>query len=133
MSQLNNLEDIGQDQRALRATPPLLLVNICAQYGKNSSWTVHAAERTWQDMTYYCTFIAKSQLNDFEDIGQNQNVIACNTPSYASDHLCQTGKESIQNCTCSKADTAKCDIFWHFNCFIAKLWLNDFEDIGQGQ
>ena len=33
-------EDIGQGQRSLYATHPLILVIICAKYGKNSLRTV---------------------------------------------------------------------------------------------
>ena len=34
MSQLNNLDDIGQGKRSLHATHPLMLIIICAKYGK---------------------------------------------------------------------------------------------------
>ena len=36
----NDLEDIGQGQRSLNATHPLILVIICAKYRKNPSRTV---------------------------------------------------------------------------------------------
>ena len=36
----NDLEDIGQGQRSLNATHPLILVIICAKHGKNPSRTV---------------------------------------------------------------------------------------------
>ena len=36
----NELEDIGQVQRSLSATHTLILVIICAKYGKNQSKTV---------------------------------------------------------------------------------------------
>ena len=36
----NDLEDIGQGQRSLYATHPLILVIICDKYGKNPSRTV---------------------------------------------------------------------------------------------
>ena len=45
-----------------------------------------------------------------------------NTPSHASDHLCQIGKESIQNCTCCGADTARCAIFQQFYCKVMAGW-----------
>ena len=32
-------------------------------------------------------------------------VITCDTPSHASDHLCQIWKESIRNCRCYRAET----------------------------
>ena len=66
MSQLNNLKDIGQGH----ATHPLMLVIIYALYGKNSSRTVSAVERTQQDVSYFSSFIDKSYLNDLENIGQ---------------------------------------------------------------
>ena len=47
---------------------PLMLVIICAKYGKNLSRTVCAVERTQQDMPYFISFIAQSRLNDLEDI-----------------------------------------------------------------
>ena len=46
MSQLNNIESIGQGQRSLFATHPPMLVTICAKYGKNSFIIVRAVERT---------------------------------------------------------------------------------------
>ena len=39
-SRPNDLEDIGQGQRSLYATHPLILVIICGKYGKNPSRTV---------------------------------------------------------------------------------------------
>ena len=61
------------------------------------------------------------------------NCTCCraDTPSHIIDHLCHIGKESIQNCTCYRADTARCTIF--FSSFIAKSWLNNLKDNGQGQ
>ena len=35
-SRSNDLEDIGQGQRSLHATHPLMLMMICAKYGKNA-------------------------------------------------------------------------------------------------
>ena len=57
-------------------------------------------------------------------------VVTRDTLTFASDHLCQTWKESIQNCPCFRADTARCVIFQQFYC---KSWLNDSEGIAQGQ
>ena len=36
-SRTNYLENIGQGQRSLHATDPLMLMMICAKYGKNAS------------------------------------------------------------------------------------------------
>ena len=78
----------------LCATHPLILVIIYAKYGKNPSRTVHAVERTQQDMLYFSIFITKLWLSDLEDI-----------PSHAGDHLCLIWKVSIQNCRCYRVDT----------------------------
>ena len=53
------------------------------------------------------------------------------TLSYASIHLSQIWKESIQSFMCCRAHTTRCAIY--VGSFIAKSWLNDLEDIGQGQ
>ena len=47
-SRPNDLEDIGQGQRSLSVTHPLMVVIICGQYGKNPSRTVDVTERTRQ-------------------------------------------------------------------------------------
>ena len=57
MSQLNNLEDKGQDQSLLYATHLLMLVIICVKYGKNPSRTVCSVERTWQDVPYFSVLL----------------------------------------------------------------------------
>ena len=59
-------------QRSLHTTQPLLLVIICAQYGMNPPRTVCAVEWTRQAVPYCSSFIAKSWLNNLEDIGQGQ-------------------------------------------------------------
>ena len=61
-------------------THPLMLVIIGAKYeknpmvlhGLNPCRTVDAIEQTDQDMPYFSSFIAKSWLNDIEDINQGQ-------------------------------------------------------------
>ena len=72
---------VGQGQGLLSTTHPLILVIICAKYGKNSPRTVHAVERT-QGVPFFSSFIAKSWLNDLE--------------RYRS--MSKERKESIQNC-----------------------------------
>ena len=79
-SLLNDLEVIGRGQRSLCMTHPLMLVIICAKYGKNPSRTVHAVEWTRQDVLYFSSFIAKSWLNDLEDIGQGQRSLHMTHP-----------------------------------------------------
>ena len=41
----NDLVDIGQGQRSLHATHPLMLMMICARYGKNASRIVQGGSR----------------------------------------------------------------------------------------
>ena len=77
---LNDLEDISQDQRSLCMTHPLMIVVICAKYGENPCRTVCAVERTRQDATYFSSFIAKSGLNDLEDIGKGQRSLCPRHP-----------------------------------------------------
>ena len=108
---LNDLKDIGQGQRSLWATPPptthhpypppLMPVIICDQFGKNPSRTVHAVERTWQNVPY---FSSHSWMN-------LKIFIICDTPSHTSDPLCPIWKESMQKCTYCTADTKRCAIF----------------------
>ena len=100
-SSLNDLEDIGQGQRSLHLTHLLMLVIICAKYGKNPSGTLPAVEWTRQDVTYFTNFTAKSWLNDLESQGQRS---LCVTPSHASDHML-IWKESIHNSRHYRADT----------------------------
>ena len=57
-----------------------MLVIICAKYRKNLSRTVHAVERTAQDNPYFSSFIAKSWLNDLEDIDQGQRSLHATHP-----------------------------------------------------
>ena len=73
-SWLKDLKDICESQRSLCMTHPLMLVIICAKYGKNPSRTVHAVEWTKQDEQYFNSVIANSWLNDIEDIGQGQRL-----------------------------------------------------------
>ena len=91
----NDLEDIGQGQRSLYATHPLILVIICAKYGKNPSGTVD--------------FFSRSRLKKFQKFAKNFQIlkknVTRNTPSNDSDHLCHIYKESIQNCKRYRADT----------------------------
>ena len=56
-------KDIGQGQRSSQATHLLMLVIICAKYGKNLSRTADATERTR---------FSRSRPNDLENIGQGQ-------------------------------------------------------------
>ena len=61
-----------------------------------------------------------SQLNNL-DIRQGQRSLG-DTPSHASDYLCHTGRECIQNCTCCRVDTARCAIFWQFYYKVMAEW-----------
>ena len=61
------------------ARDTLMLVIICAKYRKNPSTTVCAIEWT-QDATYFSSFIAKSWMNDLEDICQGQQSLCATHP-----------------------------------------------------
>ena len=105
----------------------LIQVIISAKQGENPSITIHAVEQRRQDVSY---FITKSWLNDLENIGQVQRslcmthllmlVITCakygKNPSRIVDAVEQTWKDVS-----------------YFISFITKSWLNDLEDIDQGQ
>ena len=106
LSKINNTEDVGQDQRSFCATHPLMLVFTWAEYGKNSSRTVHAVEQTLQDEPYLavCKFMTELPWR----YRSKSKIIAPDTPSHAIDHLCQIGKESIQNCTCCSQPEMMC-------------------------
>ena len=74
----NDLEYIGQGQRSLYATHPLILVIICAKHGKNPSRT--------ED------FFWRSRPKNFKNLPKIQisrlwKNVRRDTPSYNSDHL----------------------------------------------
>ena len=64
----------------MHTTHPLMLVIICAKYGKDPSRTVCSVERTQEDVPYFSIFIAKSWLYDLEDIGQGQRSLCATHP-----------------------------------------------------
>ena len=53
-------------------THVLMLVAISTKYTKHPSTTVCAVEQTRQDVMYLNSFIAKSWLNDLEDMSQGE-------------------------------------------------------------
>ena len=94
---LNDLDDISLGQRA----QPLMVVIICAKHGKNPSvditdWTRHAGR------TYFSSFMPEWPWR----YRSRSKVIVHNTTSHGSDQLYLIWKESIQNCTRYRADTA---------------------------
>ena len=105
-SQLNNLEDIGQGQRSLCATRHLMLVITCVQCGTNPSRNVRDEERTPQDMPNFCSFIAKSWLNDLDDIGVGQRSLCSTHFLMLVIIFAKYGQKTIQNCKSYRADTA---------------------------
>ena len=129
MSQLNNLEDIGQGHRSLCATHPLMLVIICAKQGKNPFRTVHAVERTWQDVPYFSSFVAK-WLNDLDDIGQGQKLLHRTHPLMLV-FICAKYRKNPSR-TVHAVERTQQDVPY-LSSFIAKSWLIDLEDIGEGQ
>ena len=64
----------------MRVTHPLMPVIICVKYGNNPSRALCAVERTRQDVPYFSSLIAKSWLNDPEDIGQYQRSLHATHP-----------------------------------------------------
>ena len=106
-SWLNDLKDIGQGQRSLCVTHPLISVITCAQYGKNPSRTIRAVERTLNDLPYFSRFFFLfSVMAEWPRRYRSRSkFIMCDTPSHASDHLCLIWKESIQKCRNYGADT----------------------------
>ena len=77
----NDLEDIGQGQRSLYATHPLILVIICDKYGKHPSRTVGVFfQGQGRKISKICLKFK------FPDSKKN---VTRDTPSNDSDHLCQ--------------------------------------------
>ena len=80
-SRPNDLENIGQGQRSLYATHPLMLVIICVKYGKNPSRTVD--------------FFFKVRAEKLKKFAKNskfqilKKTFTRDTPTNDSDHLCQ--------------------------------------------
>ena len=107
-----------------------MLVIICAKYRKNSSRTVHAVERTAQDVPYFSSFIAKSWLNDLEDIDQGQRSLHATHPLMLVIICAKQGKNPSR--TVHVVERTPQEVSY-FSNFIAKSWLNGLEDIGQGQ
>ena len=58
-SRPNDLENIGQGQRSLHATHPLMLMMICAKYGENPSRTL--------------VFFFKVKAEKFQKFAKNSN------------------------------------------------------------
>ena len=72
-----------------------MVVIICGKYGNNRSRTENFRADT----------IFKVKVEWPWRYRSRPNVITCDTPSHASDHLHQIWKESIKNCRCYRADT----------------------------
>ena len=103
-SWLNVLEDLGQGQRSLCMTHPLMLIIISAKYRKNPFRTVEPAEGTDQDVPYFSSW--KFMAEWPRRYRSRSKVIMRDTPSRVSDRLCVIWKESIQNCRSYRVDTA---------------------------
>ena len=80
-SRSNDLEDIGQGQRPLYATHPLILVIICAKYGKNPLRPVDLFFKVKAEK-----FKKLAKYSNFQILKKN---VTRDTPSNDSDHLCQ--------------------------------------------
>ena len=110
--------------------PLIMLVTICAKYGKNMSRTVCAVEQSGQVVPYFSSFIAKSWPNDFEDIGQGQRTLHATHP-FMLVIICATYIKIPSRTVCTVEQT--CQDVPYFSIFILKSWLNDLEGIGLGQ
>ena len=83
-SKLNGLENIGQGQRSFHATHPLMLMMICAKYGKNASRIVD--------------FFFQGESRKIKKIGEKLKFynyvinLTRDTPSNGSDYLWQIWK-----------------------------------------
>ena len=77
---LSDLEDKSQGQGSLHATHPLMPVISHGKYRRNPSITVHAVERTRQDVSHFSSLNAKSGLVDLEDIGQGHRSLHATHP-----------------------------------------------------
>ena len=108
-----------------------MLVIICAKYGKNPSRTAPAVERTPQDVPYFSSFVANSCLNDLDGIGQDQRSMSTTHPVMLVVICAQYGKNPSR--TVDVTERTRHAVRTYFSSFIAKLCLNDLEDIRQGQ
>ena len=79
-------------------THPLILVIISAQYGKNSSRILHAVEQIRQDVLYFSSCIAKSLLNELENIGQGQRSLCTTHPPMLAIICFKYGKNPSSMC-----------------------------------
>ena len=104
-SSLNDIEDIGQDQRLLCATHPLMLVIICAQSGKNPSITIGSQSghgmRDGRTGRSYCKVMAGWPWR----YRSKSKVITRDTSSHVSDHLCLISKNPSRTDRVKRADT----------------------------
>ena len=80
-------------------------------------------------MSYFCSFIARSWLNDLEDIGQGKRSLHTTHSLMLVIIFAKYRKNTP--CTIFAVEWTK-DVTY-FSSFIAKLWLNNLEDISQGQ
>ena len=128
-SQMNDLEDIGQCQRSLHATHPLMVVVIYTKYGNNPSRTVCPVKRTQKCVPYFGSFNAKPWLNDLEDICQVQRSLCMTHPVMLVIIYGKYGKNPSR--TVRAVEWTGQDVPY-FSSFNAKSCLNDLEDIGQG-
>ena len=99
-------------QRSLYATHPLILVIICAKYGKNPSRTVVLFQGQDRKISKIC------QKIKFPDSEEN---VTCDTLYKYSDHLCQYNKNPFRTVDATE------------RTWFSKSRPNDLEDIGQGQ
>ena len=125
-SWLNDLEDVGHGQRSLDETHPLI---PAITYGKNPSRTLHAVERTSQAMRYFSSF-STLWPNGLEEIGHGQRSLYV-PHLFMLVIICANYRKNSSRTVCTVDRKRHEEIY--FSSFIAQSWLNDLEDIGQGQ
>ena len=110
-SRPNDLENNGQGQRSLHVTHPLMLMMICAKYGKNPLRTVD--------------FFFKVKAKNFKNLQKIQTLRFCKKRTTRHTLIVIIfGK--YKNNPSRTADTTERTRFY-------KSRSNDLEDIGQGQ
>ena len=104
-----------------------MLVVIFIKYRINPYTTVFALEQTRQIVPYFSNFIAKSWLNDLEDIGLGERLLHATHPLMLV-IICTKYRKNPSWTACAVKRT---QYLTYFSSFIAKSWLIYLEDICQ--
>ena len=101
---------------------PLPKIPFEYKYGKNPPRivTLRAVERTWQDVPYYRSFIAKSWLNDLEYISQGQRSMLAKHPFMIVISCAKYGRNPPKTGMSCEADTINRAIYSSSIAFIGE-------------